>query len=90
MFGVHPRLRYLLLAFAAISAFALAGCGSSADEAGPAKAGSGVALNPSGKPQNAQQAADADARAKAGAAMNADLAKDAAAMKAAKDKTGGK
>jgi len=83
-------LRYLLLAFAALSAIAVAGCGSSADEAGPAKSGSGVALNPSGKPQNAQEAANADARARGGAAMNADLAKDAAAMKAAKERTGGK
>jgi len=90
MRGVHPRLRYLLLAFAAMSALAVAGCGSSADEAGPAKAGSGVALNPSGKPQNAQQVADANARAKQGAAMNADMEKDAEAIKAAKARTGGK
>ncbi|HEY3781240.1 MAG TPA: hypothetical protein VGL56_09170 [Fimbriimonadaceae bacterium] len=82
-------MRYLLLAFAAISVLAVAGCGSS-DDAGPAKAGSGVAQNPGGKPQNAQEQANADARAKEGSAINADMAKDAAAMKAAKARTGGK
>jgi hypothetical protein len=68
----------------------MAGCGSSADEGAPAQAGSGVALNPSGKPQTAQDAAMAASRQKGGDAMNADLAKDAAAEKAAKARTGGK
>jgi ABC-type oligopeptide transport system substrate-binding subunit len=83
-------LRYVLVAVAAASAFALAGCSPSspADE-GTIKPGSGVALNPSGAPQNANQAAYAAEMQKSGNNINAERQKDAAAMEAARNKAGG-
>jgi len=54
------------------------------------KPGSGAVLNPSGKPQNSDQAAYASQMEKAGNAINEQREKDAAAMAAAKARTGGK
>ena len=72
-----------------ITALALSGCGSSSDDLSAVKAGSGVPLNPSGKPQNQQQQAYADEMQKTGSAMNASMQKQAAAMAAAKARAGG-
>ncbi len=65
----------------------MAGCGSSASsQQGLVKPGSGVALNPSGKPQSQAEANYQSAVQNAGSQMNAQRAKDAAAMQAARNK----
>ena len=75
----------------AATALALAGCGSSsAGDDASVKAGSGEITNPGGKPRNDQEAQQASDMQKTGNAMNDQRAKDAAAMKAAMEKTGGK
>jgi hypothetical protein len=84
-------LKTILIASAALVAFATVGCSSSAPaDDGTIKPGSGVALNPTGKPQTAADAQLAEAMQKTGAAMNAQQQKDAAAMAAARAAAGGK
>lgn len=82
-------MRNLLIA--SLAALALAGCGSSSsgDDA-TVKDGSGVALNPGGKPQNADDSARASAMQKQGETANAQMQAGAGAEAAAKAKTGGK
>ena len=84
-------MKQVLVIVAALTALASVGCSSkdSADE-GAVKPGNGVALNPSGKPESADQAAYASQMQKTGNAMNAQRDKDAAAMEEAKRKAGGK
>jgi hypothetical protein len=84
-------LKHVLVIVAALTALASVGCSSkdSADE-GTVKPGNGVALNPSGKPANGDQAAYASQMQKTGNAMNAQRDKDAAAMEEAKKRSGGK
>lgn len=67
-----------------------AGCGSSSDDLATIKPGSGVALNPGGKPLNQQQAAYTSQMQKAGDSINAQRAQMAAAMEAARQRAGGK
>jgi hypothetical protein len=62
---------------------ALAGCSSSAPADGEVKAGSGAALNASGKPQSAEEEAYAKKMQQAGGAVNDDRAKMAEARKKA-------
>lgn len=72
-------------------AVVLAGCGASSDDADASvKPGSGVAANPSGKPQNEEQAQRASEMQKQGEMMSAQQQKDAEARKAAMAQTGGK
>jgi hypothetical protein len=67
------------------------GCSSSpSGDDGAIKPGSGVALNPSGKPQSQQEANYAAQMQKTGEIMNQGNQKMAAAMAAAKARTGGK
>lgn len=67
------------------------GCGSSpsGDDANVA-AGAGVATNPSGNPRNDQEAATASAMRQQGDQVNAQRMKDAAAMREAMQRSGGK
>ncbi len=75
----------------AVSILASGGCGSSSSgDDSAVKPGSGVALNPGGKPQTAEEIAYAAKQQQTGAAMNADRDKVQAAMEAAKARTGGK
>jgi len=75
---------------AIIAAVGLSGCSSSPADEGAVKPGNGVATNPSGKPQNSEQAAYAADMQKVGNAMNSQRDKDAAAMAAAKARAGAK
>jgi hypothetical protein len=87
---VHARLKHVLIAVVLVSALTSVGCGSSSsDTITGVKPGSGVALNPSGKPQNDAQAAYASQMQKTGAAMNATMQQSTAAMAAAKARSGG-
>ena len=71
-----------LLALATIS-IALAGCSSSEPTDGEIKPGSGVALNPGGKPQTSAEEAYANQMQQAGSVVNDDRAKMAEARKQA-------
>jgi len=74
-----------------MAVLALGGCSSSSSgDEGAIKPGNGVAQNPGGKPQNADQAAYASKMQETGNAMNAQRDKDAAAMAAARARSGGK
>jgi hypothetical protein len=89
MCGVYAKLKNVLVIVAAITALVSVGCSSSSSgDEGTAKPGSGVALNPGGKPVNADQAAYASQMQKVGSAMNAQRDKDAQAMAAAKARAG--
>jgi len=79
----------LLLPFVVTAAF-LAGCSSGPPDDTNVKPGSGVALNPSGKPRTSDEAAYAVQMQKAGDAMNADRMKAAQDLKAAMARSGGK
>jgi len=82
-------LRYVLIAVAAVAALASGGCSSSAPaDEGTVKPGNGVALNPGGKPQTPDQQQYASQMEKTGQAMNAQRDKDAAAMAAARARSG--
>jgi len=83
-------LKNVLVVVAALTALAVVGCSSSSGDEGTVKPGSGVALNPGGKPQSADQAAYSSEMQKTGAAMNAQREKDAAAMAAARARAGQK
>jgi hypothetical protein len=84
-------MRPTLFAVAALAVIALGGCSKSSDaDDNTVKPGSGVALNPSGRPQDAQAAAFASQMQKAGDAMNAARQRDAAAMAAARARAGAK
>jgi len=78
-----------ILTLAAL-AVALVGCSSSSSEdEGKIAPGSGVAINPSGKPRNDQEANYAAQMQKMGNGMNETRDKEAAAMAAAKARAGG-
>ena len=79
-------MKLALVALAVVPLLCL-GCASSSDTDSAVKPGSGVALNPSGQPPQAQ-AGLASKMAQTGAAMNSQREKDAAAMAAAKAKAG--
>ena len=84
-------MRYFLIAVSAIGACGLCGCSpSSPADDGTMKPGSGVSLNPSGKPKTAAESTYAAQMQKTGAAMNAQMQKDAAAMAAAKARSQGR
>lgn len=83
-------MKQVLVIVAGITALVSAGCSSSSNDEGTVKPGSGVALNPGGKPENADQAAYASQMAKVGNAMNAQRDKDAQAMAAARARAGAK
>lgn len=80
-------MKYLLTL--AVLTVGLVGCSSSSKDDGEIKPGSGVALNPSGKPQNAEQEAYQSQMAKAGANINDARAREAEAMAQAKARAGG-
>jgi hypothetical protein len=84
-------MKQSLIAVAAVAVLASGGCASSSpgDDA-TVKPGSGVALNPSGKPQTSADAAYASQMQQAGNKENADRQKDIDAINAAKARTGGK
>jgi len=88
--GVSPELRNLLAAVTILVTIGAIGCSSAPSDEGTVKPGNGVALNPGGKPQNADQAAYASQMQKTGDAMNAQREKDAEAMAAARARAGGK
>ena len=82
-------MRNVVLAAAALAV--LVGCGSSSSGDDTAvKGGSGVALNPGGKPQTPADASREAAMQQQGTQMNDARAQAAAAEAAAKAKTGGK
>lgn len=84
-------MRNVLILGAALAAAGLVGCGStSSGDDTAVKDGSGVALNPGGKPQTPEDAARQTAMQQQGAAMNDARGQAAAAEAAAKAKTGGK
>ncbi|RYG34724.1 hypothetical protein EON81_14805 [bacterium] len=74
---------------AALAALLLVGCGSGPADEGVVKEGSGVPLNPGGKPKDDQEAATASKMSETGNAMNKEREAAAAAMAAAKAKAGG-
>jgi len=74
----------------AAAAILLCGCSSSPTDEGTVKEGNGVALNPSGKPQTAEEAALADKMRQTGEAMNAQRDAEAKAMEEAKARSGGR
>jgi len=78
-------VRWLLLVSAAAC---LAGC-HGGDDAGPTPPPQKM-LNPSAKPQTAEQQQTLDARREAGARMNQDQSQMAQQIAAAKARTGGK
>jgi len=83
-------MRDVLMPLAVLAVLACGGCSSGPPDDAYVKPGSGVALNPGGKPQTPEEAAYAAQMLKAGAAMNADRASIPAAMAAAQARTGGK
>ena len=83
-------MKYTLIALAGLLTFGLAGCGSSGDVDSAVKPGSGVAMNPSGKPQTQADAEFAQKMQQAGNAINADRMRQAAAMRDAQTRSGGK
>lgn len=80
-------MRYLLLVV--MIGASIAGCAKD-DADATIKDGSGVALNPSGKPVTPQDQAMANSMRQQGDAMNAQRDADAKAMAAAKAAAGGK
>jgi hypothetical protein len=67
-----------------VVAFALVGCSSASSDAdGSVKPGSGVAINPSGKPRTPEEEAYAKQMQQAGSVVNDDRAKMAEARKQA-------
>ena len=91
MRGLPTELTRPLIVIAAFAAITSGGCTSSGppDDA-TVKAGTGTMTDLRGKPQTPADSAYAGEMQKTGNAMNADMMKGAAAMKAAKDRTGGK
>jgi hypothetical protein len=83
-------LRSLLIAIAGITAFAAGGCSSGPPDDTTVKPGSGVALNPTGKPENAQEAARASTLEQAGSKEAQDALRENEAMNAAKKRAEGK
>lgn len=80
-------MRTVALALCAIS-FVVVGCNRSSDDDTPVKPT--TMANPSGKPQNEQQAAQLSAQQQAGESAKRRMADAAAEMKAAQARTGGK
>ncbi len=69
---------------------ALAGCSSASSDAdNTVKAGSGVAINPSGKPKDANEVDYANKMSQMGQNVNDARAKEAEAMAAARARAGG-
>lgn len=89
MRGVRPGLRRLAIV-ASLAAGLLAGCSSGPEADASVKAGSGEVTNPGGKPRTPQEAQMASQMQQAGNQMNAQRLKDAAAMREAMQKSGGK
>ena len=84
-------MRRRTLPLAAFAALLLVGCSpSSSSDDGTVKEGSGVALNPGGKPQTPEDAARQSAMQQQGNEMNDVRAKMAADEAAARAKMGGK
>jgi len=85
---IHTRLIGTLTVAAA--ALLLGGCSSSSDDTVKTKEGTGVPLNPGGKPQSSDDVDRASKMEQTGNAMNADQMKAAAEIRDAKARTGGK
>jgi hypothetical protein len=83
-------VRNLLITCGFVALIGLGGCSSSPPDDSSIKPGSGVALNPSGKPRTPQESAYASQMQQVGNQINAARMRDAAAMKAAQERTGGK
>ena len=89
MRGVRPELKYVLMAMAVGAALASGGCSSSSSEDdATVKPGSGTIIG--GKSTDPSQAAYASQMEQSGNALNAERAKEQAAMAAAQARTGGK
>lgn len=72
-----------------VASLALIGCSSSPGDDSSVAPGSGVVQNPGGKPKTEQEAQIAVAQQKQGELINQQREKDAAAMAAAKARSGG-
>lgn len=81
-------MRLLRSAWIVGAALVIVGCAHDDTDA-TVKDGSGVALNPGGKPRTAEEQRTADQMTQTGQGMNADRAAAAAAMAAAQKKAGG-
>lgn len=90
MRGVLEAMKTAVIVLAMASVLIVSGCSGKSDVDGTIKPGSGVALNPGGKPQNAQEAAYAAGQQKTGNAMNAAMQRAAQDMAAARARAGGK